>query len=108
MARPTEEGTHFHPADSNTRGFQSSSPPLVSKVTTQDAVGPSRRRDKLLGPALRSGVPQDLRASAGAAVRAGAVGRRGDAVPSGYAREDPCWAPVVVVGGLPGAQGGGW
>ena len=40
MARPTDDGTRFHPADSDARGFGSSSPPLVSKGTTRDALAP--------------------------------------------------------------------
>ena len=96
LARPTDDGTRFHPADSDARGFRSSSPPLVSKGTTQDAVAPFaqarsasrplpscplRRREVPLDPALRGRVLQVPSAPAGVAVRAGAVERRGGAVP---------------------------
>lgn len=54
MARPTEDGTRFHPADSDARGFRSSSPPLVSKGTTQDAVAPFAQARRPLDPACRA------------------------------------------------------
>ena len=115
MARPTDDGTRFHPADSDARGFGSSSPPLVSKGTTRDALAPfaqarsasspppppvvpfaqARRasRPRLSRPLRRREMPLDppppcaavsgrfSRPLPEAAVRAGAVGRRGGAVP---------------------------
>lgn len=41
MAGPTGEGVSFHPSESGSRDVHTNSPPLVSKVTTQRAVGPS-------------------------------------------------------------------
>ncbi|XP_063494016.1 uncharacterized protein [Symphalangus syndactylus] len=85
MARDTNKGTRFHSADSNHSGSNSTSPPSVSKVTTQHVVGsfaqarrafkpsPTRR-----GPALSLSLPVIWRERP---VRAGAVGGPGRAVP---------------------------
>lgn len=97
MASPTDEGVRFHPAESDSRDSHSSSPPLVSKVTTQHAVGPPRRRDEPLGPAPRGGVCWSSPRFPALACRAGAGGRRVRPVLGRQAPEGPGWGCVVVV-----------
>nr|XP_054967763.1 uncharacterized protein LOC129397626 isoform X1 [Pan paniscus] len=85
MARDTNKGTRFHSADSNHSGSNSTSPPSVSKVTTQHVVrsfAQARRAFKpsptQRGPALSLSLPVMSRERP---VRAGAVGGPGGAVP---------------------------
>lgn len=103
MARPTDEEMRFHAATSLTSDFQSSSPPPVSKVTTQDAVDSFAQAQRAFRPrpyTTGSGLFSPSSRSCSSRLRSGWTCSRCWVVASRWV---PCGTPAVVdwlAGGL--------